>query len=353
MPDDGAARAGPAPAAPLPASLYTQIWRVSGGQQIAIVLMTALIAPLAMVPLDLQRRMVDDAIGGGAVHQIAILAGIWLGVILLQGALKYILNMIRSRVLEGVTRDLRLRVLAHARADGPGEAPIGTFVAILVAEAEDVGGFASDSFAVPVLQISTILWVFGYLATVEPVIAALAVVLYLPQGILVPLVQRKINRLIRMKTIRLRLLGGDETTALSRPDVPADTTLAHARRLVAHIFSIRMRIYRLKYALTALGNLLDALGPLLVLSLGGLLVIRGETSVSTLVVFISGLQKVGDPWDVLINFFRTVSNARVSYRMIVGALSGEPVAIGARLTSQQAARARRRFALLRPRSGER
>lgn len=327
----------------IPASLYAHIFRVSGRDQVLIVALTSLIAPLSMVPLEIQRRMVEDAIAGGSGRVLATLAAIWLAFIIVQGALKYGLNMIRSRVLESVTRDLRLRVLAHARGDGDREAPIGTFVAILVAEAEDVGGIASDSVSVPVLQISTILWVFGYLVAVEPVLAALAVALYLPQGVLVPLVQQRINRLIRMKTVRLRLLGSDETAILSRPDMPAETPLAHARRLVAHLFTIRMRIYRLKYLLTFFGNFLDALGPLLVLSLGGLLVMRGETSVATLVVFISGLQKVGDPWDVLINFFRTMSTGRVSYGMIRAALSGEPIIVGSRVRSRHARRWYRRL----------
>jgi hypothetical protein len=61
-----------------------------------------------------------------------------------------------------------------------------------------------------------------------------------------------------------------------------------------------------------------------VLTLGGYLAIIGETQVSTLVVFISGLQKIADPWDQMITFFRTISNTGVMYDMIREKLAGTP-----------------------------
>jgi ABC-type bacteriocin/lantibiotic exporter with double-glycine peptidase domain len=61
---------------------------------------------------------------------------------------------------------------------------------------------------------------------------------------------------------------------------------------------------------------LDAVGPLIVLTVGGLLVVRGSVEMGTLVVFISGFQKLADPWDQLTGFYRMLSNARVKYRLI-------------------------------------
>jgi hypothetical protein len=33
-------------------------------------------------------------------------------------------------------------------------------------------------------------------------------------------------------------------------------------------------------------------------------------------VFISGLNKIADPWDQLVNFYRSISNTAVAYDMI-------------------------------------
>jgi ABC-type bacteriocin/lantibiotic exporter with double-glycine peptidase domain len=58
------------------------------------------------------------------------------------------------------------------------------------------------------------------------------------------------------------------------------------------------------------------MGSIIVLMVGGYLVIQGQTEVSTLVVFISGLAKIADPWDQLINVYRSVSNTAVMYDII-------------------------------------
>jgi ABC-type multidrug transport system fused ATPase/permease subunit len=65
---------------------------------------------------------------------------------------------------------------------------------------------------------------------------------------------------------------------------------------------------------------LDAVGPLIVLVVGGWFVPQGSMPVGTLVVFISRIQKVAAPWDQLAGFYRTMSNARVKYRLIADTL---------------------------------
>jgi ABC-type multidrug transport system fused ATPase/permease subunit len=246
-------------------------------------------------------------------------------VVLIQNGAKYVLNMTKGRVLEEVARDIRFKVFRMLERDPAVDewgralpADHGTTISMLAAESDDVGGFASESFSVPLLQVGTIVSVVGYLLWVEPLIAAFAFAIYLPQAVTVPRVQNAINRLARTRTRTIRRLGriaaeGASSTAAERAGV-----------LIENAFATRMAIYRRKFFLTFLGNALDALGPIAVLTLGGWMVIRGETEISTLVVFISGFQKIADPWDVLINFYRTVSVARVSYGLVAEALAGPP-----------------------------
>ena len=312
----------------LPTSLYRYIWRVSRTGQIHICILTAIIAPLSMVPLELQRRIVDEALTGHSVQLLALYGAAYLAVVLLQNGAKYVLNTTKGRVLEEVARDIRRKVflmLENPRAvDEWGRAIAidhGTTVSVLAAESENLGGFASESFSVPLLQAGTIASVIGYLLWVEPLIAAFAFLIYLPQAVTVPRVQNVINRLARLRTRTIRQLGH---VAADSDDVPPAERRAHAERLIDHAFQTRISIYWRKYFLTFLGNVLDALGPIAVLMIGGWMVIHGQTEVSTLVVFISGFQKIADPWDVLINFYRTVSIARVSYRLVADVLAETP-----------------------------
>jgi ABC-type bacteriocin/lantibiotic exporter with double-glycine peptidase domain len=90
--------------------------------------------------------------------------------------------------------------------------------------------------------------------------------------------------------------------------------------LANQIFRTRIRIYKFRYVLNFLSNFLHSLGPVLVLVVGGYLVIRGQTEVSTLVVFISGFNRISDPWAELVAFYRSVSHAHVVYDLVRSAL---------------------------------
>jgi ABC-type multidrug transport system fused ATPase/permease subunit len=315
----------------LPESMYRYIWQVSRAGQIHICILTAIIAPLSMVPLELQRRIVDGVLkdGGGGLDMLLLLGGAYIGVVLIQNGAKYLLNITKGRVLEQVARDIRLKMfglICHRRpaADEWGRIqPVdsGTTVSVLAAESEAVGGFASESFSVPMLQFGTIVWVMGYLIWVQPLIAAFAILVYAVQVFTVPKVQETINRLARLRTRTIRRLGRCAAEDVGQKQ--ADECTAHAGRLIDHAYRMRMQIYRRKFFLTFLGNVLDATGPIAALTVGGWMVIHGQTEISTLVVFISGFQKISDPWDVLITFYRTMSTARVTYGLVADTLADE------------------------------
>ncbi|MBT8436826.1 MAG: hypothetical protein KJP11_05605, partial [Gammaproteobacteria bacterium] len=183
-------------------------------------------------------------------------------------------------------------------------------------ESEYVGEFASASLSTPLLQGGTIVWVMAYLVWVEPRIALLAILIYTPQAFLAPKVQQIVNRLARRRTRIMRKLGSQTVSFDSLEESEHAGLRSQADLLVEQMYKLRMIIYRQKYILTFLGNFLDSFGVLVVLLVGGYMLIHDQTEVSTLVVFISGFQKVSDPWSQLVNFYRSVSNARVTFGLV-------------------------------------
>jgi ABC-type bacteriocin/lantibiotic exporter with double-glycine peptidase domain len=312
----------------MPHSLYAFIWQSSRRQQVWLVLLTLLVAPMSMVPLELQRRIVDDAIHNQDVRYLFLLCGIYLAVLLLQGGLKYALNVYRGGLVERVALQLRGRIFdvlvdePLKRREHGALADKGAVVSMTSSEVEEVAGFVGDSISFPLLQAGTAFGTLGYLFWVQPEIAAFALALFIPQIVIVPLGQRRINRWAAIHARLLRKLGGvivsSEKSALTSKHLERRFT-----KLARGAFSTRVLIYRVKFFLTFLGNFIDALGPLIVLSVGGWLVLNGKTEVGTLVVFISGFQKVAEPWDQLLTFYRTTSNARTKYRLIVDTLPAE------------------------------
>ena len=314
----------------MPQSLYGFIWRSSGRQQAWLVLLTLIVAPMSMVPLELQRRIVDDAILDGNLPYMLMLCGIYLVILLVQGGLKYLLNVYRGSLVEKVGLKLRGQIFnvlvdeplkRHEQSAGIDK---GAVVSMTSSEVEEVAGFVGDAISFPLLQAGTAFGTLGYLFWVQPEIAAFAVALFIPQLVIVPMGQRRINRWAAIHARLLRKLG-----AVIVSSEKGTLSLKHVERRFAKLargaVTTRILIYRVKFFLTFLGNLVDALGPLIVLSVGGWLVLAGKAEVGTLVVFISGFQKVADPWDQLLTFYRTTSNARTKYRLIADTLAESPV----------------------------
>lgn len=303
---------GGRPLAELPRGLYAYVMAASRRQQVPLVLLTLAIFPLTLAPIDLQRRLIDDAIGGRNPRLLLILAGLYLAAVLLQAGLKLVRNIYQERVAQGITRRLRRRIIE----DGDGLAD-GTAQSILVAEAEKLGGFVGEAVAFPLLQAGIVVSVAGYMLAVDPAVAIVALGLFVPSIVAVALMQPRLDRLAGRKTEATRELG-DAALDDDRSEA-AETRLD---RLVETIYGLRIRFAVVKFALKSFNNLLGHLGPLSILAIGGWLVLEGSTTVGTIVAFASGYQRMTDPARDLLNFYRRLSLMRVQYRMVREAAEG-------------------------------
>ncbi len=307
--------------------LYRYIWRTSRSSQISICLLVAVITPLPMAGLEFQRRIVDDAVGERNVRLLVALGAAYVAVVCLRLLLKYLADIIKGRTAEAIARDLRLRIMKATqaiwprRADDSDDEKLGTAISMLGAESEDMSGFAGDALSLPLLTGGTVMWVVAYLIWVEPLIAVIALILYFPQLLIVPATQFTINRLARLRIRQLRNLSHLAIHGSPKGRGRGQTA---GQVFIDRLYRLRIRIYMRKFFLSEFGNFLDSLGPIIVVTVGGYLAIMGETQVSTLVVFISGLQRIADPFDQLVTFYRTASNTGVMYDMIRTRLAGTP-----------------------------
>src|SRR5690349_20192939 len=123
----------------LPRTIMGYVVRSSGRHQIALAVLSAAVFGLSSVPLELQRRVVNDAIKNGATQTIMWLAIAYAGVAVLEQALKMALNVYRSWVSEDAVRALR-KTLEDVEGAEPCERDAtGTHTAMAVAEAEPIG----------------------------------------------------------------------------------------------------------------------------------------------------------------------------------------------------------------------
>ena len=136
----------------LPRTLFGYIWRASGKHQLGLALLSIAVFALSAVPLELQRRIVNDAIRGDAWEPILWLAAAYAGVALAEGGVKLALNIYRGWVSEAAVRHLRLTTLKVA--DGRVAVPKAKSVelSMVLSEVEPVGGFVGSSTSEPLLQ---------------------------------------------------------------------------------------------------------------------------------------------------------------------------------------------------------
>ncbi len=301
----------------MPKELFRYIWQISGRTQIWLSLLSVLVFLLTLAPLELQRRIVNGAIDRHDFRSLVLLCVAYAVVALIQGGLKLRLNIDRSAVSENATRDLRLktrRASADAQAGDPQSCEDGVQVAIVVSEVEPVGGFIGMSVSEPLLHGGILISVFFYLLYLQPWMALVCLLVFAPQFVFVPLMQATINRRTksRIKIVREVSTGIVNGGAAAEEAVSFETYAAHADR----IYEIDMRIFRLKFTMNFLMNLLRHLAIVGILFVGGWFVVQGRTEIGTVVAFISGLDSINEPWGDLVNYFREMTSARVKYRQI-------------------------------------
>lgn len=298
------------PMRPMPGALYAYVYKVSARQQLRLCLLTLIVFPLTLAPLELQRRIVNHAVAKADLSLLLELGALYFGVYLTMGVIKYFRNVYLARVAEGVTRRLRTRMV---RSDAFGADPEeGTRQSILSSEAEKIGGFVAESLASPLMEAGLLLSITAYMFFVQPEIAAAAAAFLVPSTILVAAFQPMLNRLSEKKiTVRREL-----SESVLQSDGDADSEGKRASEQIERIYEISIRFAVIKHLVKALNNLINHIGPLSILMLGGWLVIQGQTEVGTIVAFLSGYQRMTRPARDLLSFYRRLSIMRVQYGLV-------------------------------------
>ncbi len=314
----------PAPGNGLPRNVYNYVFATSALHQLALVALTGVVALLEVVPLELQRRIVNDLVKHRPYSGVIWLCAAYAGVVFVQGGTKLVLNIYRGWVGERAKRDLRRRVhtVAEAPAAGsPAAEAQGITISMIVAEVEPIGGFVGESVSEPLQQAGIMASVFAYLIHVDLWMALAAIALLIPQLIFVPLLQSAVNRRTGSRIRVLRRLG------IAMIDRAADS---EDERRIQQAFALDMGIFKLKFTMNFLMNLFTHLQRVSGLLVGGWWVYTGHLEIGGVVAYLSGISRIVDPWGDLVNYFRDVNVAQVKYRLLadavdkLGASAGPP-----------------------------
>jgi ABC-type bacteriocin/lantibiotic exporter with double-glycine peptidase domain len=218
------------------------------------------------------------------------------------------MKWLQGWLAESAVRRARGVLLAHERQgrDGGGKAQ-GASVSVLGAELDRLGGFIGTGPSMAVANLAMLVGVVGYMVAVKPQLAWISLLLMLPNIILTPLLQRRLNALTRVQVATLRDFG-DSVLDGCKPDVTTP--------MLNILYSNRMAFHLWKNVLKTTLSLLGAAAPLGVLVVGGLLVLEGQASAGMIVAFLSGFQRIAGPIRDLLTFYRDAAQAGVRYEMV-------------------------------------
>ncbi|MFT4960142.1 MAG: ABC-type bacteriocin/lantibiotic exporter with double-glycine peptidase domain [Paracoccaceae bacterium] len=297
-------------------SLYTAIWHVSGRRQIVLILLSIAIAALAAVPLSFQKDIINALTSGHLKTDILVrlCTGMVL-IIMLSLALKWVLGYRVSILGEDVIRLLRNRIYSGSvkdKSDGRDSIPTGTLATVISAESEELGKFTGSAFSEPVVQVGTLISVVGFIASTQPLLGGIALLMIVPQVILVLFTQAPVNRLVAERVRVLR--HSTNLITSSKADELVDEVLANFDT----IYETRRRIFVWKLSTKFILSSINGAGTVSVLLLGGFMVIEGRTDVGTVVAATIGLGRLQGPTAFLIAFYRQVSATRVKFELLRG-----------------------------------
>lgn len=300
-------------------SLVAYVWRISRWHQIFACLIALAIVPLNLAPLEIQRRIVNNIVNIWDIPALYWLGGLYLGVYLVLQFVKFVFNVYQGWIAESAvfhTRQCLFEVyLDHLKRQHAGRAEaqtgpeIGTAVQIVGGEVENLGEFVGTGFSQAFSNIAMFLGIAGYMMVIEPRVAMFSLAFLVPQIVLAPLIQHKLNRLMKTRVALLRSMADD----VSSVDAGAGV---NCLIILPRIFRNKIYFIVIKFGMKAVMHLLLMLPTIIVLVWGGYLAIQGETDIGTIVAFISGFDKLSGPLRELILFYRTAAQANVRREMI-------------------------------------
>jgi ABC-type multidrug transport system fused ATPase/permease subunit len=313
-------------------SLYSWVLEKNTRWQILLVVLVTVTVGARIVPLEMQKRIINKAIGLGDFDLLIIYSLLFLGSVLLASTLKFAINLLQAYIGQKTLQRMRTDLFAHIlrlplsffRTIQPGQV-----VNALINELATISGFIGSAVSVPLINVFTLLAMGGYLFYLNPLLAALSFVLYPLQLFIVPKLQQRANVANRRRVHISRMISGNigevitgvhEVHGHAGYGLENDKFSGQAHSLLKA--NIRMNAYR--YGIKFANNLFENIGPFLLFLVGGAMTIRGHFDLGALVAFLSAYSSLNEPWRELMDFYQIQEDSRVRYKNVMAAFDLTP-----------------------------
>lgn len=321
-------------------SIYRFIFRFSKREQLVLLVMTALSFPFLYYSLELPKKIINEALDakgkatfpvewlGFSFQQLEYLwtlSGLFLALVCINGAFKYVINVYRGQLGERMLRRLRYELYARVL-----RFPLGRFrrmsqgeiIPMITAEVEPLGGFIGDSISLPAFQGGTLITILFFMFMQDPVLGLAAISLYPVQAYIIPKLQRQVNQLGKERVRTVRALSdkiGESVSGVQEVHANDASRLMLARfaERLGRIYDIRFEIYKKKFFIKFLNNFLAQVTPFFFYAIGGYLVVLGHLSLGAMVAVLAAYKDLSAPWKELLGYYERKEDARIKYEQVI------------------------------------
>ena len=309
-------------------------WILPGNLKLQLLLLLIIVVMVfaRVLPLEMQKRVVNEAINLRNVDLLVIYCGVYLIAVVCASGLKFLTSVIQTLISERTTARMRKDLYAHILTLPLGffrKTQAGMVVNSLSAELTLPGNFVGLSIAAPVTNFLTLMAFAGYLFWLNWLLALVSLSIYPLAILLLPMLQRRVNQANKKRVDASRIFSSRIAETVSGiHEIQGNG--AHAienskyGRMVDKLQKIRIGWSLYRFGVKSMNGFFTSLGPFLVFILGGWLAIKGQLELGALMAFVSAQEKLFDPWKELVEFYQVFQDGSVTYQRTMEYFDAEP-----------------------------
>ncbi|RJQ59010.1 MAG: ATP-binding cassette domain-containing protein [Desulfobacteraceae bacterium] len=299
-------------------------WIFSGDVKLQFLLIGIILITVfaRVLPLEMQKRIVNQAIFLRKIDLLLLYSGIYLAAVVASGGLKFLITYLESLIGERALAEMRKALYHHIltlpinffRKTQP-----GMVVSALVSELASSGTFVGQAVSAPVTNILTLLAFAAYLIWLNWLLAIVSLSIYPAVTLLLPQLQKRANKANKKRVDATRTISNKIAEAVTGiHEVHGNGAYRIENRkfdkMVEKLFKIRLVWILYRQAVKVSNNFFNNLSPFLIFILGGYLAMNGRLELGALVAFLSAQEKLFTPWKELIEFYQLYQDAAVTYK---------------------------------------
>jgi ABC-type multidrug transport system fused ATPase/permease subunit len=313
-------------------SLFSWVFPGNLKYQLLLLLIIVVMVFARVLPLEMQKRIVNEAINLRKIDLLLRYCGLYLSAVVFASALKYLIAILQTLITQKTTANMRKDLYRHIltlplsffRNTQP-----GTVVNALSVELTMPGNFVGMAVASPVTNVLTLAAFASYLFWLNPLLAAVSLSIYPLVLFLIPVLQGGANRANKRRVDAARKFSARVAESISGVhEIHGNGAYRIESRkydmLVDRLLKIRIVWSLYRFGVKTVNNFFTSLGPFLVFILGGYLTIKGRLELGALVAFLSAQEKLYDPWKELIEFYQIYQDASVTYNKTMSFFDQQP-----------------------------